>query len=67
MNYDLLWILYFLGAGLATYYVFKTDIIYIVLKIRTRSKRKNVIHISPKMYIVFMLTILKYRHKESLV
>ena len=30
MNYDLLWISYYIGAGLATYYVFKTDVKYIV-------------------------------------
>ena len=30
MNYDILWIAYFLGAGLATYYIFNTDIEYIV-------------------------------------
>ena len=33
MNYDLLWILYFLIAGLLTYFVFKTDIIFIVLAV----------------------------------
>jgi len=30
MNYDLLWISYYIGAGLATYYIFKTDVKYIV-------------------------------------
>lgn len=30
MNYELLWILYYIGAGLATYYIFDTDIKYIV-------------------------------------
>ena len=33
MNYDLLWILYFLIAGLLTYYVFETDILFIVLAV----------------------------------
>ena len=30
MNYDLLWISYYIGAGLATYYIFKTDVKYIL-------------------------------------
>ena len=30
MNYDLLWALYFIGAGLATYFIFKTEVKYIV-------------------------------------
>lgn len=30
MNYDLLWIAYFIGAGLATFYIFKTNVEYIV-------------------------------------
>lgn len=30
MNYDLLWILYYIGAGLATYFIFDTDVEYIV-------------------------------------
>ena len=33
MNYTLLWIVYFLAAGLATYYVFNANIIYIVVGI----------------------------------
>ena len=31
LNYDLLWILYFLGTGLATYYIFNANILYIVI------------------------------------
>jgi len=30
MNYNLLWISYYIGAGLATYYIFKTDVKYII-------------------------------------
>ena len=30
MNYDLLWIAYFIGAGLATFFIFKTNVTYIV-------------------------------------
>ena len=30
MNYDLLWVAYFIGAGLATYYIFEVDVIYIL-------------------------------------
>ena len=30
MLYDLLWISYYIGAGLATYYIFKTDVKYII-------------------------------------
>ena len=33
LNYDLLWVMYFIAAGLATYYIFKTDILYIALAI----------------------------------
>lgn len=33
LNYDLLWVLYFISAGLATYYVFEADILYIVFAI----------------------------------
>lgn len=33
LNYDLLWILYFIAAGLATYYVFEADILYIAFAI----------------------------------
>lgn len=32
-NYDFLWILYFIGTGLATYYIFNANILYIVLGI----------------------------------
>ena len=32
-RYDLLWILYFIGTGLATYYIFNANILYIVLGI----------------------------------
>ena len=30
MIYNLLWITYYIGAGLATYYIFKTDVKYII-------------------------------------
>jgi len=30
MNYDVLWLSYYIGAGLATYYIFETDVKYIV-------------------------------------
>ena len=30
MNYDLLWVAYFVGAGLATYFIFDVDVKYIV-------------------------------------
>lgn len=33
LNYDLLWVIYFIAAGLATYYIFETDILYIVFAI----------------------------------
>ena len=33
LNYDLLWVMYFIAAGVATYYIFKTDILYIVFAI----------------------------------
>ena len=33
INYDLLWVIYFSAAGLATYYIFETDILFIVLAV----------------------------------
>ena len=33
LNYDLLWVIYFIAAGLATYYIFETDILYIFFAI----------------------------------
>jgi hypothetical protein len=33
MNYDFLWIAYFIGTGLLTYYIFKTDILFIALAV----------------------------------